>query len=537
MSARRLFFLISAIGIILLIVVPFYGHPFEWALVNWHPFQWVLLIAAPYVLIGVYDLYFSSSNVLRNYPVIGHLRYALEFISPEIRQYFIETNRSGRPFDREQRQLVDRRSRGMPDFQPFGTQLDITEVGYNSARHSLAPKSVAQAEARVSVGGAHCKQPYSASRLNVSAMSFGALSPNAIEALNAGANIGGFAHNTGEGGLSKYHLAGGGDIFWQIGTGYFGCRTKDGKFDPAQFKERSRHDAVKMIEIKLSQGAKPSHGGVLPAAKVNREIADARGVPIGEDCFSPPGHSTFSTPHGLLDYVAELRELCGGKPVGFKLCIGRRSEFMGICKAMAESDILPDFITVDGAEGGTGAAPLEFSDRLGMTVNEGLIFVENCLVGIDKRDKIKVIASGKVASGFDLVHKIALGADMCNAARTMLFAIGCIQAVRCNTNTCPSGVATQDPHRMKAVVVDERKHNVADYHRINIESFLDLVGAMGLTSPDQLTPNHIYRRIANETEKTYGQLYRFLEPGHLLRAKKIDENYAEDWAMAKADAF
>ncbi len=527
MSARRVFYLISVLGLLSLIVIP----------VFWWPYQWAIVIILPYIVVGLYDLFVSGSNVLRNYPVIGHLRYALEFISPEIRQYFIETNRSGRPFDREQRQLVDRRSRGMPDFQPFGTQLDVTDVGYESASHSMSPKTVADEEARVTVGGAQCKHPYSASRLNISAMSFGALSPNAVEALNAGAKIGNFAQNTGEGGLSPYHLARGGDIIWQIGTGYFGCRTKDGKFDPAQFKERSRQDAVKMIEIKISQGAKPSHGGVLPAAKVNHEIANARGVPIGEDCFSPPGHSTFSTPHELLEYVAQLRELCGGKPVGFKLCVGRKSEFMGICKAMAESDILPDFITVDGSEGGTGAAPLEFSDRLGMTVNEGLIFVENCLIGIDKRDKLKVIASGKVVSGFDLVQKIALGADMCNAARTMLFAIGCIQAVRCNTNTCPSGVATQDHHRMKAVVVDERKYNVANYHRVNIESFLDLVGAMGLTSPDQLTPNHIYRRTSNEMEKTYGQLYDFLEPGHLLRAKKIDENYAEHWAMAKSNAF
>ena len=527
MLARRAYFAISTIGIFLLLVVPHY----------WLPFRWTALLIIPYVLTGVYDLYFSTSNVLRNYPVIGHLRYGLEFISPQIRQYFIETNTSGRPYNRKQRELVYDRAAGEAGFHPFGTQSQVDEVGYRRSNHSLAPKKVPEEEARVTVGGAQCKKPYSASRLNISAMSFGALSPNAILALNSGAKIGNFAHNTGEGGLSKYHLAGGGDIVWQIGTGYFGCRTKDGGFDPAQFEERSKHDAVKMIEVKLSQGAKPSHGGVLPAAKVDEEIAKARGVPVGEDCFSPPAHSTFSTPHGLLEYVVQLRELCGGKPVGFKLCIGRESEFMGICKAMVESGILPDFITVDGSEGGTGAAPLEFSDRLGMTLDEGLVFVENCLVGIEKREELKVIASGKVVTGFDILQKIALGADMCNAARAMLFSIGCIQAVRCDTNTCPSGVATQDPERMKAVVVKKRKHNAANFHRVTMDSFLDLVGAMGLSSPDDLTPDHVYRRIANETEKTYGEIYSYIPPGHLLHAEKIDPAYQRHWDIARADAF
>ncbi len=527
MLSHRIFFILSAIGILLLIVVPQY----------WLPFRWAGLFIVPYVVTGIYDMFFSKSNVLRNYPVIGHLRYGLEFISPQIRQYFIETNTSGRPFNRDQRNVVYQRAAGESAFQPFGTQANIDDVGFNRANHSLSPKKVPEEEGRVTVGGTECKKPYNASRLNISAMSFGALSPNAILALNSGAKIGNFAHNTGEGGLSKYHLAGGGDIFWQIGTGYFGCRTKDGGFDPAQFEERSKNEAVRMIEIKLSQGAKPSHGGVLPAAKVDEEIAEARGVPVGEDCISPPAHSAFSTPHGLLEFVAQLRDLSGGKPVGFKLCIGRESEFMGICKAMVESGILPDFITVDGSEGGTGAAPPEFSDRLGMTADEGLIFVENCLVGIEKRESMKVISSGKVVTGFDLLQKIALGADMCNAARTMLFSIGCIQAVRCHTNTCPSGVATQDRHRMKAVNVDARKHNVANYHRINMESFLDLVGAMGLSSPEELTPDHVYRRVANETEKTYSQIYSYIPPGHLLHAEKIDPEYEQHWAMARADAF
>ncbi len=527
MVTRQYYLILSALGIASLIFIPQY----------WASYAWMALLIIPYILVGFYDLFISRSNVLRNYPVIGHLRYGLEFISPEIRQYFVETEHSGRPFNREQRVLVYRRSEGQPDFQPFGTQFDVDTVGYETAAHSLSPKVVPEAEARTVVGGPECKKPYSASRLNISAMSFGALSPNAIEALNSGAKLGNFAHNTGEGGLSKYHLAGGGDIFWQIGTGYFGCRTKDGHFDPAQFAERAKHDAVKMIEIKLSQGAKPSHGGVLPGAKVDKEIAEVRGVPIGEDCVSPPTHSTFSNPRGLLEYVVQLRELCGGKPVGFKLCVGRRSEFMGVCKAMLETGITPDFITVDGSEGGTGAAPLEFSDRLGMTANEGLIFVHNCLVGIDKREKVKLISSGKVVNGFDMVQKIALGADMCNAARTMLFAIGCIQAVRCNTNTCPSGVATQDWRRMRAVVVNQRKYNVANFHGENIRSFLDLVGAMGVASPDDLTPFHINRRIANETEKTYGELYEYLEPGELLDTSGRDNGFRKFWALAEADTF
>ena len=337
--------------------------------------------------------------------------------------------------------------------------------------------------------------------------------------------------------MSRYHLAGGGDIFWQIGTGYFGCRTKDGHFDLGKFTENAKRDAVKMIEIKLSQGAKPSHGGVLPGAKVDEEIAKTRGVPVGQDCVSPPTHSTFSDPTGLLEYVALLREHSGGKPTGFKLCIGRRSEFMGICKAMVKTGITPDFITIDGSGGGTGAAPLEFSDRLGMSADEGLIFAHNCLVGVGLRDRMRMISSGKVVTGFDIVQKMALGADMCNAARTMLFSIGCIQAIRCNTNTCPSGVATQDKRRMRAVVVDERKHSVANFHRVNIQNFLDLVGAMGLASPTALTPSHVFRRTADERDKTYEAIYDYLEPGQLLEANAEPNSYTPHWEAARPDAF
>jgi glutamate synthase domain-containing protein 2 len=367
-------------------------------------------------------------------------------------------------------------------------------------------------------------------------MSFGALSPNAIHALNAGAKLGNFAHNTGEGGLSPYHLAGGGDIFFQVGTGYFGCRTMDGKFDEEKFIEIARKDVVRMIEIKLSQGAKPAHGGVLPAAKVDEEISRIRGVPMGHDVISPPAHSTFSSPEGLLEWVARLREIRGGKPIGFKLCIGRRHEFMGIVKAMLKTNILPDFITIDGSEGGTGAAPLEFTDRLGIPLNEGLAFVHSCLVGASLRDDIRLIASGKVVTGFHMVEKIALGADMCNMARPMLFALGCIQAVRCNTNTCPTGITTQDRRRAQAVNVNLRQKRVAQYHKATVDSFLDLVGAIGLTSPSQLSPELIYQRVADETERSYDEIHEYLKPGALLK-DKISPVYARHWKKASAESF
>jgi len=497
---------------------------------------WLLLIVVPLTLLGLWDVYLSGHNVLINYPVAGHLRYAFEFISPEIRQYFIETNENGRPFNRLQRTLVQERAEGRPDTLPFGTQYDITRVGYHRADHSLAPTEVPEEDLRVLVGGPQCRRPYSASRLNISAMSFGALSANAIRALNGGARLGGFAHNTGEGGVSPYHLEPGGDLIWQIGTGYFGCRSRDGGFDDGKFRETVARDVIKMVEIKLSQGAKPSHGGVLPAAKISEEIARIRGISREEDCVSPPGHRTFSTPLGLLEFVARLRELSGGKPVGFKLALGDPRQFMGICKAMLESGIRPDFITVDGGEGGTGAAPNEFSDRLGRPILESLVFVRNCLVGTDLRRDIRVIASGKTVSGFDMTIKLALGADMVNAARTMLFAVGCIQALRCNTNTCPSGIATQDPARGRAVDVALRQRHVANYHGATLATLRELVGAMGLDSFDKLEPRHIYRRMADETEKSYARIYDILPPGGLLSGD-APADFLDDWAAARADRF
>lgn len=524
---RRLFFLIAAILFAIAIAWLAAGER------GW----WLFIIAVGWTGVGLYDLFWSKNNVLTNYPVIGHLRYGMEFISPEIRQYFIESNVDGKPYSRLERNLVMARADGKPDTQPFGTQLGVISPGYIRADHSLAPIEIDPQEMKVRVGGDDCTQPYTASRINISAMSFGALSPNAIHALNAGAKLGGFAHNTGEGGLSKYHLAGGGDIFWQIGTGYFGCRTKDGAFDPEKFAENANRDVVKMIEIKLSQGAKPSHGGVLPAAKVDAEIAEVRGVPMGKDVISPPAHSTFSTPEGLLHYIQQLRELSNGKPVGFKLCVGRKVEFAGVCKAMIETGILPDFITVDGAEGGTGAAPLEFTDHLGRPIDEALSYVEDCLVGIDKRDKIRVIASGKILSGFDIVEKIALGANMVNMARPMMFAIGCIQAVRCNSNTCPTGVATQDRRRARAVDIGRGSERVAQFHKATIEAFHDLVGAMGFSNPDDVTRRHIFRRVdGGDIEETWQTSRPSLEPGCFLTGS-APEKYRIMWDAASATSF
>lgn len=526
MIVRRIFFFLSCVCLPLVLILGFF----------WSPAHWLLLILVPYAIIGLYDVLTTKHNVLNNYPVLGHFRYMLEFVSPEIRQYFVETNESGRPFNRIVRGLVYSRAKGQVDTQAFGTQYDITETGYHRANHSLAPKHVDKSEERVMLGGPQCTQPYSASRLNVSAMSFGALSANAIRALNGGAKDGGFAHNTGEGGLSPHHLAEGGDIIWQIGTGYFGCRTPAGGFDKDKFAEKAGKDVVKAIEIKLSQGAKPAHGGVLPAAKVDAEIAEIRGVPEHQDVISPPTHSAFDGPTGLMHFVQHLREMSGGKPVGFKLCIGKPSEFMAICKAMLETGILPDFITIDGAEGGTGAAPVEFTNRLGMPLNEALILVSNCLRGVGVRDKIRIICSGKVATGYDMVEKLALGADMCNSARAMMFAVGCIQALHCNTNRCPSGVATQDPIRGRAVNVPQKRQRVHRYHDATLESFRELLGAMGKEKASELHPRDILRRTADEHERTYAELYTYLEDGAFLK-DDIPEEFADDWKRASAAHF
>lgn len=486
--------------------------------------------------LGLHDVFNRNHNVLKNYPVVGHIRYLLEFISPEIHQYFIEGPHDGRPFDREQRAIVYLRARGRPDVMPFGTQLDLMQHGAEFARHSLAPKTPGPAAERVDIGGRDGTPAYAASRLNISAMSFGALSANAVRALNRGAKLGGFFHNTGEGGASTHHLDQGGDLCWQIGTGYFGCRAPDGGFDADRFRETALLPAVKLIEIKLSQGAKPSHGGVLPAAKITAEIAAARGIARGADCLSPPAHSAFAGPQGLLGFVDRLRALSGGKPVGFKLCVGRRDEFLAIVKAMIATGIVPDFITVDGAEGGTGAAPFEFSDSLGLPLNEGLSFVHNALVGAGLRPRLRVIASGKAVTGFDMVAKMALGADMVNMARPMMFALGCIQARRCHLNTCPTGVTTQDPARAAAIDVEHHGERVRRFHDATIRGFRDILGAMGHESPDTLGPGDIFRRLDDGRAAPYAAVYPQLEPGALL-GPTVPEPFRADWLAARADRF
>lgn len=525
---RHIFFIISLIIALPLAMGLSYDNVFAWNL---------LPVFAVLFIIGCHDAFFSKHNIIRNYPIIGHLRFILLGISPQIHQYFVEGPEGGKPYNWETRRIVYERAHKSLDTLPFGTRKDVLGNGFTYAHHSLSPKVVPESEARILFGNKQCKQPYSASRLNISAMSFGAISPNAIRALNRGAKSGEFAHNTGEGGLSKYHLESGGDIIWQIGTAYFGCRTENGAFDPHLFEQQARLEAVKMIEIKLSQGAKPSHGGILPGAKVNREIAETRKVPQGQDAISPPTHSEFSTPLEMMDFITRLRKLSGGKPVGFKLCIGKYKEFLSICKAMLKTGIYPDFITVDGAEGGTGAAPLEFSNNLGTPIDEALPFVHNCLMGVGLRKHIRVIASGKVATGFDMVEKIALGADTCNAARAMMFALGCVQSLKCNTNECPTGITTQDPKRYQAVVVKEKYKHVANYHKATIHSFRELCGAMGVADPDDLTAELIFRRVSQEKIMHMAEIYPQVSEGQFLKKGKIPEAYKAYWEAASEEAF
>jgi len=500
------------------------------------PRQFTLfLLIVVFTATGLFDLFFADSNLRKNYPVLANIRFLLERFRPEIRQYFIADNLEERPFNRETRDLIYRRGKGLDDTIPFGTERDITSEGYLCLFHSINACHIVPEEVRVTIGGPDCRQPYHASLLNISGMSFGALSNNAISALNKGAALGGFCHNTGEGGISPYHLQHGGDLVWQIGTGYFGCREADGRFNDEAFRLAVANPVIRMIEIKLSQGAKPSHGGVLPGAKVSEEIARIRLVEVGKTVYSPACHPEFDTPHGLLKFVERLRNLSEGKPVGFKLCIGKKSEFMGIVKAMLVSGITPDFITIDGAEGGTGAAPVEFSNRLGMPSLEATYFVEQVLKGAGLRTRIKLISAGKVASGFDLLAKIALGADAVNSGRAMMLALGCIQSKSCNTNRCPTGVATQDKARARALDVDLRAVRVKNYQANTLNAFLELCGALGYHSPDQLKPADLYQR-TEKGMRHFDQIYHPLAHEQLLGGD-IPGFYAEDWQRASADAF
>lgn len=497
---------------------------------------WVLLLSF-LVVVGIHDLQQTRHAVLRNYPIIGHLRFLLEFIRPELRQYFIEGDGDAVPFSRSQRSLVYARAKGEPDKRPFGTQMNVHEAGYEWLTHSISPSVIESFNFKVNVGGQACQQPYNISLFNVSAMSFGALSGNAIMALNLGAKLGGFAHDTGEGSISRYHREHGGDLIWEIGSGYFGCRNDDGTFNSERFKTNAQSDQVKMIEIKLSQGAKPGHGGVLPGPKVTPEIAEARGVAVGVDCVSPAAHSSFSTPLGLIHFVQTLRELSGGKPVGFKLCIGHPWEWFGIAKAMQETGICPDFIVVDGAEGGTGAAPLEFTDHMGMPMMEGLRLVHNTLVGLNLRDQVRLGASGKIISGYDVMRTLALGADWCNSARGFMFALGCIQAQTCHTGNCPTGVATQDPNRQVALVVPTKSERVRNFHRETLESVREMLQATGLSSPAQLRLHHIMRRVSEHEVRNMSELLPSLSPSALVNETPLDGLFAQYWHQASAESF
>lgn len=525
---RKIFKVLAATILILIVAGGLYNSIFWWSAV----------VFVPLIILGIYDLVQTKHSIMRNFPVVGRLRYFMEDLRPKIAQYFIETDTSGKPYNRLNRSLIYQRAKKVDDTMPFGTQLDVYENGYEWLNHSIAaihPEDLDQSP-KVLVGGPDCTLPYSASVYNISAMSFGSLSENAILALNGGAKLGNFAHNTGEGGLSNHHLEPKGDIIWQIGTGYFSCRNTDGTFNQNAFAERAVLPQVKMIEIKLSQGAKPGHGGILPAKKVTPEVARIRLVEMGKDVISPPSHSAFSTPLEMVAFIKKLRDLSGGKPVGFKLCIGNKSEFLAICKAMISTGIYADFITVDGGEGGTGAAPQEFSNSVGMPLRDAVAFVYDALTGFNLKKHIKVIASGKISTGFDMVKNFALGADMCSAARGMMFALGCIQALECNSNTCPTGVATQDPNLAKGLVVDDKKVRVYNFHKTTVFSAVQLIGAAGLRHPDDIHRSFIYRRIGPNMIQTYAESYPYIPTGSLLETP-YPLQYELDMALSKPETF
>lgn len=529
MSVRKTFVISSILITTLLIVWSFF----------WIDVLFLFILFGPLIIMGIQDMTQKKQSIKRNFPVIGRLRYFFEMIRPEIQQYFIESDTDGAPINRNDRSVIYQRAKKQLDTTPFGTQLNVYAEGYEWMTHSIAPKDfhTLNHNPRVRFGEGRCKQPYDASVLNISAMSFGSLSGNAVEALNWGAKIGGFAHNTGEGGISPHHLKNGGDLIWQVGTGYFGARTEDGKFSDEAFKKNATLPNVKMIEIKLSQGAKPGHGGILPGKKNTPEIAAIRLVKAGTTVFSPPYHSAFDSPEGLIHFVEKLRELSGGKPVGFKLCVGRKSEFLSICKAMVKLKSYPDFITVDGGEGGTGAAPPEFSNFVGMPMLDALAFVDNALRGFGIRNQMRLITSGKILTGFHLIRAMALGADTCNSARAMMMSVGCIQALRCNSNDCPTGVATQNPDLVKGLDIEDKKVRVANFHKNTVESFVELLGASGIDHPDKLNRTHVYRRVFMNMVKTYEEIYPTIPEGCLLEGGDIPFDFEEYMKRASSDAF
>ncbi len=509
-----------------------------------HAGWWLVVLSCGLTAIGIADLLQTKRAILRNYPILGHFRFFFETIRPEIRQYLLEDDTEAKPFSRNQRSIVYQRAKQVLDKRPFGTQMDVYEAGYEWINHSMTPAPITTHDFRVTIG-AERLQPYSASVFNISAMSFGALSANAVRALNLGARQGGFMHDTGEGSISRHHLPQspqelGGDLVWEIGSGYFGCRTSDGRFCAENFVANATLPQVRMIEVKLSQGAKPGHGGILPASKVTIEIALARGVQAGVDCVSPAAHSAFDTPVGLLQFIEQLRTLSGGKPTGFKLAIGHPWEFFGIAKAMVETGIHPDFIVVDGSEGGTGAAPVEFADHIGSPLQEALLLVHNTLVGTNLRDRVKIGASGKIITAFDIARTLALGADWCNSARGFMFALGCIQSLNCHTDRCPTGVTTQDPLRQRALVVPDKAQRVANYHQNTLKALAELIAAAGLTDAGQLRAHHLVRRVSPNQVKLASALLPYLDPGELLdpsQLQRMPEVFKTYWPIARAASF
>ncbi len=525
---RAPFYIYSVLGLVAIIL----------ASRIWSSTLWLLLIHLPVVAIGIYDMFQSKHSLWRNYPVLARFRWAFEWLRPMIYQYFIESETDGAPISRMYRSVVYQRAKKVRDTVPFGTKVDVYRVGYEWMDHSFSALGFDEVDKnlRVNVGGALCSQPYSASLLNISAMSFGSLSRNAILALNGGAKLGGFAHNTGEGGLSPHHLEKGGDIIWQIGTGYFGCRNNQGEFSDKLFQKNALLDNVKMIEIKLSQGAKPGHGGILPGAKNTDEIARIRMVEPHTTVESPPTHSAFNSPKSLLKFIDRLRQLSGGKPIGFKLCLGRKSEFMALCKAMVETGIRPDFITVDGGEGGTGAAPLEHTNSVGTPLRDGLAFVVDCLMGFDLKREIRVIASGKVLAGFHVIKNLALGADLCYSARGMMLSMGCIQSLTCNTNECPTGIATQEPALYKGLVVSDKQQRVAAFQEETLESVAELMAASGFTDHALFNRSHIQRRVTAMEVKRYDEVFPYVRVGCFLEGE-IPERYRLPMAESSAESF
>ncbi|MEB3766720.1 FMN-binding glutamate synthase family protein [Acinetobacter sp. MD2] len=490
--------------------------------------------------LGIYDILQNKHSILKNYPIMGHFRFIFEDFRPEIRQYFIEADRDALPFSRIQRSLVYQRAKNQNADKPFGSIIDVYQEDYRFLTHSITPCTPADPKSfRIHIGNQQCLQPYNASIMNISAMSFGSLSANAIRSLNLGAHLGNFYHDTGEGSLSPYHLEHGGDIVWEIASGYFGCRSLDGKFDDEKFRQQAKRPQIKMIELKLSQGAKPGHGGILPKNKISKEIAEIRGISQNEDCISPARHSSFNTPIEMMQFLQKLRNLSEGKPVGFKLCIGQPWQFMSIVKAMLETQIIPDFIVVDGSEGGTGAAPIELMDYMGTPLREGLLFVHNTLVGAGLRKQIKIGASGKIISAFDIASTFALGADWVNSARGFMFAVGCIQAQSCHTNQCPVGVATQDPERQKAIHVPTKAERVVNFHHNTLHALAEMIAAAGLSHPSEIKAHHLAQRLNDREIKNYAQLHFFLKDQELinLNNNESDNFYYRMWKIANPHTF